>query len=66
MDRHVLVALLKTVVLADVMQIVTTDHDRVLHLHLDDNACQDAATDAYIASEWALLVDVMTINSLKK
>lgn len=34
MDRHVLVPLLKTVVLADVVQVVTSDNDGPLHLHL--------------------------------
>lgn len=33
MDREVLVPLLKAVVLADVMQVVTSDNDGPLHLH---------------------------------
>lgn len=33
MDREVLVPLLKAVVLADVMQVVTSDDDSPLHLH---------------------------------
>lgn len=33
-DRHVLVPLLKAVVLADVMQVVTSDDNGPLHLHL--------------------------------
>lgn len=33
MDREVLVSLLKSVVLANVMQVVTSDDDGPLHLH---------------------------------
>lgn len=33
MDREILVPLLKTVVLADVMQVVASDDDSPLHLH---------------------------------
>ena len=40
MDRHVLVPLLKAVVLANVMQVVTTDDDGPLHLHLGHHACR--------------------------
>lgn len=35
--RHVLVALLKAVVLADVVQVVPADDDGALHLHLGDH-----------------------------
>lgn len=40
MDRHVLVPLLKAVVLADVMQVVTSDYDRSLHLHFGHHTCR--------------------------
>lgn len=39
MDRDVLVPLLKTVVLADVMQVVTSDNDGPLHLHFGHHTC---------------------------
>lgn len=39
MHGHVLVALLKAVVLADVVQVITADDDRALHLHLGHHAC---------------------------
>lgn len=35
--RHVLVALLKAVVLADVVQVIAADDDGALHLHLGDH-----------------------------
>ena len=40
MDRHVLVPLLKPVVLADVMQVVPSDDNGLLHLHLGHNTCR--------------------------
>lgn len=39
-DRDVLVPLLKAVVLADVMQVVTADDDSPLHLHFGHHTCQ--------------------------
>lgn len=39
-DRDVLVPLLKAVVLADVMQVVTSDDDGPLHLHFGHHTCR--------------------------
>lgn len=63
-DRHVLMPLLKSVVLLDVVQVITTNRDCPIHFHLLDNTSQDAATDGDIAGEWALLVNISAINSL--
>lgn len=41
MDGHVLVSLLKAVVLADVMQVVPSDDDSALHLHLGYHTCKE-------------------------
>merc|ERR1719263_259569 len=59
MDSDILVALLETVVLLDVVEVVATDNDGSLHLGGDDHAPQHSATNAHIASEWALLVNVL-------
>lgn len=64
MHGHVPVALLETAVLADVMQVVTSDDDRTLHLQLLDDAGEDASADAHVAGERALLVDVGAIDRL--
>ena len=45
MHGHVLVAFLETVVLLDVMQVVPPDDNGLVHLHLGDDAGQNAATD---------------------
>lgn len=64
MDRHVLVALLETVVLSDVVKVVTADDNGSLHLVLDDDATKNAPSDGHIAGEWALLVDVIALGGL--
>ena len=58
MDRDIFVSLLETIVLSNVVQIVTSDDDRTGHLVLDNDAAQDTTTDGNISGEWALLVDV--------
>lgn len=55
----VLVALLVTTVLLDVLEVVTADDDGALHLGGDDETLDDAATDGHVASEGALLVNVL-------
>jgi hypothetical protein len=63
-DRHVTMSLLKTVVLLDVVKVITTDDDSPLHLHLLDDTSKNSTTNGNITSEWALLVNVGTLNSL--
>ena len=46
------------------MEILTTDDDGALHLGRDDLTVEDTTTDGDIASEGALLVNVVTLNSL--
>ena len=65
MNRDVLVPLLKTVVLLDVVEVISSDDNGPFHLFALHNACQDAATDAYIPSEGALFVNVGAFSSLQ-
>ena len=64
MDRHVLVALLETVVLSDVVKVVTADDNGSLHLVFDNDASKNAPSDGHVAGEWALLVDVIALSGL--
>ena len=64
MDGHVLVALLEPVVLLDVVKVVTPDDNGPVHLHLGDDASKDTPTDGNLASEGALLVNVVAIFGL--
>ena len=45
MNRHVLVSLLESVVLLDIMEIITSDNHGSVHLHLGDDSGQDTTTD---------------------
>lgn len=65
MHRHVLVPLLEPVVFFDVMEIISPDDDGAIHLHLGDDAGQDATSDRHFAGEGALLVDVVSLTGLK-
>ena len=57
-------SLLETVVLLDVMKIVTADNDSPLHLHLLDNSSENTTTNGHVSSEGALLVNVSSLNGL--
>ena len=58
-------SLLEAVVLPDVMEVVSADDDRPLHLLALNYASQDSPPDAHIASERALLVDVCSFTCLQ-
>lgn len=64
--RNVLVSLLETIVLAHVVQVVTSDDDGASHFVFDDNARQDSTANRYVAGEWTLLVDVRAFDRLKR
>ena len=63
-NRDVSVSLLETSVLGNVLKVISTDNDGSLHLVGDDHGFEDAATDGHVASEGALLVNVVTGGSL--
>ena len=48
------------VVLLDVVKVVTPDDNGPVHLHLGDDASKDTPTDGNLASEGALLVNVVS------
>lgn len=66
MCRQCLVALLKSVVLFDVMKIIASDNNGSLHLHAFNNTSENTATDADVASEGTLLVNVGAFNGLEE
>lgn len=65
MDSQVLMTLLITIVLLDVVEVITTDDDGALHLSNGTNGSgQDTSTNANLSGEWALVVDVGTLDGL--
>ena len=55
---------LKPVVLLNVMKVISSHHNCSLHFHGLYNSSEDLAPDTHIASERALLVNVMSLYSL--
>lgn len=66
MHRHVPVALLKPVVLPDIVEVVSPNGDGALHLHLLYHTSQNTATDRDVPGEWAFLVNVGSLNGLSR
>lgn len=64
MSSQVTVSLLITIVLLNVVQIVTTDDNSAFHLVRNDNSSEDATTNRNAPSEGALLINVSTSNGL--
>jgi len=62
MGGYVLVALLVTVVLRDVVEIVTPDDKCSVHLGGDNGTAQDTSTDGDETSERAFLVNIGALN----
>lgn len=58
MHAQISMTLLETIVLADEVQIVTTDYNSPLHLHLTDHSSQDSATNGDVSGEGAFFVDI--------
>jgi hypothetical protein len=57
------VTLFKSVVLGQIVEVVTTNNNSSLHLVGDDNTTENTTTDGDVASERALLVNVVTSDS---
>lgn len=59
---EILVALLETVVLSNVVKVVSADNNGALHLVGNDDTTEDTTADGNITSERALLIDVVTLD----
>jgi hypothetical protein len=59
-SRDVLVTLFVTVVLGDVVKVITTDNEGTLHLGRGDNTSKDTTLDVDFTDERTLLVNVGT------
>lgn len=62
MGRDVTMTLLKTLVFANPMEIITTDDDGFPHLGGDNNATKQSAANGNISGEGTLLIDVSAVN----
>lgn len=65
-DRHIPMSLFETIVLAHIVQVVSSHYNRPLHFQLEDDRGQDSPSDGNISSEGAFFVDVGAFNRLEK
>jgi hypothetical protein len=59
----VLVSLFKTTVLLDVVKVVSSDNDSVLHLGGHDQTHKNSSSDGNVSGEGALLVNISSLDS---
>ncbi len=65
MNRDVFVPLLKSVILLNIVKIISSDNYSSLHLLALHDTSQNATTDTYITSKGALLINVSAFYSLQ-
>ena len=63
MHWNVGVLLFVSVVLGDIMEIISSDNDGSLHLGGDNQSLQDSSSDVDLASEGTFLIDVVSFDS---
>ena len=63
MDRHISMSLFESVVLFDVVKVVTANHDGSLHLHFTYFTSKNSTSDLDCTDKWAFLVDVLAFFS---
>lgn len=59
-------SLLETVVFSNIVKIISSEDDSPLHLQLGDCSTQDTTPYRDVSCEWALLVDVLALDSLTR
>ena len=59
---QVVVSLLESVVLFDVVQVVSSQDQSSAHLGRQHDSLEDSASDGHVRGEWALVVNVRSLN----
>jgi len=62
---QVVMSLLKSVVLFDVMKVISSQNDSSLHLVRQHDTLEDSSSDTHVRGEWTLLINVFTILGIK-
>ena len=57
-------SLLKSVVFSHIVQVIPSNNDGPLHLHLGDDPCQDTPPDTDVAGERTFPVDIVAFLCL--
>ena len=62
MSRQVVMSLLESVVLLDVMQVISSKDNSSAHLVGENDTLEDSTSDGNVGGEWALVVNVVSFN----
>ena len=62
---QVVMSLLKSVVLFDVMEVISSQNDSSLHLVRQHDTFEDSSSDTHVRGEWTLLINVVAIPGIK-
>ncbi len=63
MGRDIAMPLLVTVVFGHIVKVISSDNNCSLHLGRDHDSLEDLASDGDLAGEWALLIDIVGLDS---
>jgi hypothetical protein len=63
MGWQVVMSLLESVVLFDVVQVISSKDHGSVHLGGKNDSLKDSTSDGNVGSEWALVIDVVAFNS---
>ena len=59
---QVMMSLLESVILLDVMEVISSEGNSTSHLGTEDDTLEDSTSDGNVGGEWALLVDVLSLD----
>lgn len=62
MSGQVVMSLLESVILLDVMKVISSEGDSTGHLGTENDTFENSTSDGDWGGEWALLVDVRTLH----
>lgn len=57
-------ALLITLIFLNVMEVVSSENNGAVHLGADNLSRQNASSDGHVSSEWALFINVFSLDCL--
>ena len=64
MGRKVVMSLLESVIFLDIMEVISSQDDSSSHLGGKDDTFTDSSSDRNVRSEWAFLVNVLTLHGV--
>ena len=62
MSNDVFMSLFISIVFLDVVEIISSDDDGVSHFVRDNHSSKNFSSNANITSEWAFLVNIISLN----